>query len=266
MKLISSSSKALPSVDEVVENRLAEIASDRTDEISSVNVTYIEYINTPKDVVIQGEVIVESIEAGGDTISQSGSFGVGVNKGEIKNVGQVGFMSNNPGGLSVGGSVGGNINNVQGDNNKVVKGDTKMTGDRNINTGGGRYNEQIQGDYYEQSGNFGIGHMSGGEIKEGAKVAGVINEAERQNLAQAAAEIQKLLEQLDKSYPSNTTVGKMAIATETINQIDSDPTLAARILSALKAGGVSAFEQFLNHPAASFVIGALEDWQKSKGA
>ncbi|MBD2205599.1 hypothetical protein H6G33_24970 [Calothrix sp. FACHB-1219] len=141
-----------------------------------------------------------------------------------------------------------------------------MTGDRNINTGGGRYNEQIQGDYYEQSGNFGIGHMSGGEIKEGAKVAGVINEAERQNLAQAAAEIQKLLEQLDKSYPSNTTVGKMAIATETINQIDSDPTLAARILSALKAGGVSAFEQFLNHPAASFVIGALEDWQKSKGA
>jgi hypothetical protein len=36
-------------------------------------------------------------------------------------------------------------------------------------------------------------------------------------------------------------------------------------LSALKAGGVSAFEQLLNHPAASFVIGALEDWKNSQG-
>jgi hypothetical protein len=33
------------------------------------------------------------------------------------------------------------------------------------------------GDTYEQSGNFGIGSMNGGEIKDGAKAAGVINEA-----------------------------------------------------------------------------------------
>jgi hypothetical protein len=70
---------------------------------------------------------------------------------------------------------------------------------------------------------------------------------------------------LDKSYPSNTTTGKMTVAVETIKQIDANPDLAGRILSALKAGGISSFEQFLNHPAASFVIGALEDWQKSKG-
>ncbi|MEH2447944.1 MAG: hypothetical protein V7K18_19870 [Nostoc sp.] len=54
-----------------------------------------------------------------------------------------------------------------------------------------------------------------------------------------------------------------AIATEAISQMESNPTLFARILSALQAGGVSAFEQFLNHPAASFVIGALEDWEKT---
>jgi hypothetical protein len=115
-----------------------------------------------------------------------------------------------------------------------------------------------------QSGNFGIGHMSGGEIQSGAKVAGVINEAEQRNLTQAAAEIQQLLEQLEKSYPADTTMGKMKLATEMISQIESNPSLAARILSALKAGGVSAFEQFLNHPAASFVIGALADWQETK--
>ena len=119
------------------------------------------------------------------------------------------------------------------------------------------------GNTYNQSGNFGIGHMSGGKIEAGAKVAGVFNEAEERNLAEAAAEIQQLLEQLEKSYPTNTTADKMAIATEAIKQIENNPTLMARVLSAISAGGVSALEAFLNHPAASFVIGALQDWQET---
>lgn len=85
LKFLSSNPKQLPSVDELVENRIAEIASEEPSEISSINVTHIEYINTPKDVVIKGgEVTVESIETGGDNFNLSGSFGVGVNKGEIK--------------------------------------------------------------------------------------------------------------------------------------------------------------------------------------
>ncbi|MGB3191777.1 MAG: hypothetical protein WBB43_20440 [Limnoraphis sp.] len=110
----------------------------------------------------------------------------------------------------------------------------------------------------------GIGEMSGGTIQGNAKVAGILNEAEQRNLAEAAAEIQQLLEQLDKSYPSDTMSGRMQIATEAVSQIENNPAFKTRVLSALKAGGVSAFEQFLNHPAASFVIGALEDWQKTK--
>lgn len=43
-----------------------------------------------------------------------------------------------------------------------------------------------------------------------------------------------------------------------------DPSLAQRIISALGAGSTSALEQFLNHPAASFVMAALEDWQKTR--
>lgn len=42
------------------------------------------------------------------------------------NVEQVGTMTNNPGGFSVGGSVGGNVNNVQGDNNRAVQGDNNQ--------------------------------------------------------------------------------------------------------------------------------------------
>ncbi len=121
----------------------------------------------------------------------------------------------------------------------------------------------MAGDRYLQSGNFGIGHMSGGEIKSGAKVAGVINEAEQQNLTEAATQIQQLLEQLDKSYPTNTTAGKMAIATEAIKQIEANPTLMTRVRSAISAGGISALEALLNHPAASFVIGAFQDFQET---
>ena len=118
-------------------------------------------------------------------------------------------------------------------------------------------------------------NMSGGTMYGGMQAAqadhnnqtmdtNVVSPQQKQNLAQAAAEIQALLEQLDKTYSTDTTKGKMELAASAIAQIDSNPTLTARILSALKVGSVKAFEQFLSHPAASFVIGALEDWQKTK--
>ncbi|WP_017318917.1 hypothetical protein [Mastigocladopsis repens] len=119
-----------------------------------------------------------------------------------------------------------------------------MTGERTIYTGGGNYNECIKGNYIQ--GNY-------------------YGDQQRLTLAEAAAEIQQLLEQLDTSYSTDTTAGKMGVATEAIKQIDTNPNLTARILSALKVGSVKAFEQSLSHPAASFVIGALEDWQKNKG-
>jgi hypothetical protein len=86
-----------------------------------------------------------------------------------------------------------------------------------------------------------------------------------QIIADAAQEIQALLEQLDQFYDINTNTGKMALTLEAMQHIENNPTLAKRILSALGTGSVKAFEQFLNHPAASFVVGALEDWEKTKG-
>ncbi|NES67596.1 MAG: pentapeptide repeat-containing protein [Okeania sp. SIO2D1] len=121
--------------------------------------------------------------------------------------------------------------------------------------------EAMAGDNIRQEGNFGIGHMSGGEIKD-SKVAGILNEAEQQNLAQAAAEIQQLLEQLEKSYPTETMAGKMELASEAISQIENNRTFKERVVKSLKAGGVSAFEQLLSHPAASFVIAALKEWRE----
>ena len=91
-----------------------------------------------------------------------------------------------------------------------------------------------------------------------------IYESQQQNLTEAARDIQELLEQLEKTYPSETTMDRMKIATEVITHIDNHPTKAQKIFSAIKAGGVAAVEQLLNHPFSSFAIAALEDWQKSK--
>ncbi|MFB2971554.1 hypothetical protein ACE1CD_21530 [Aerosakkonema sp. BLCC-F183] len=46
-----------------------------------------------------------------------------------------------------------------------------------VKTEGSSSNDGIEGNCYKQNGKFGIGGMSGGEIKDGAKVAGTINEA-----------------------------------------------------------------------------------------
>jgi uncharacterized protein YjbI with pentapeptide repeats len=127
------------------------------------------------------------------------------------------------------------INNPQGD--------IHVTDNRTIQMGNGDYVENVKGNY----------------VKGNYYAAG-----KAQSLADAAAEIQKLLEQLSESYPIKTTTGKMQVAAATIESIEKDYSLEQRVLSALKAGSVQAIAQALNHPAASFVIGALEDWQKTK--
>nr|WP_322715964.1 pentapeptide repeat-containing protein [Nostoc sp. ChiQUE02]MDZ8228819.1 pentapeptide repeat-containing protein [Nostoc sp. ChiQUE02] len=154
---------------------------------------------------------------------------------------EVGTMTNTPGGFSVGGSVGGNANNVQGDGNSVVQGDTTMTSDRNINTGGGNYNERIRGDYVQ--GNY---YAAG----------------QPQSLAEAAAEIQLLLKQLEQTYPTTTTSQQMVIAAEAINRIESNPTLKKRVINAVKEGGLAAFEKAIDNPAGAFIVGAIKGWQE----
>ncbi|MBO3460735.1 CHAT domain-containing protein [Aetokthonos hydrillicola Thurmond2011] len=119
-----------------------------------------------------------------------------------------------------------------------------MSGDgHTIHIRKGNYNERIEGNYIQ--GNY---YAGGG----------------KQSLTQVAAEIQQLLKQLEQSNPSDTTLGKMTIATLAIQHIENEHTLKKRVSSALKAGGVQALAQLLNHPAASFVIAALEDWQQTK--
>ncbi|BAY67135.1 hypothetical protein NIES22_72980 (plasmid) [Calothrix brevissima NIES-22] len=154
---------------------------------------------------------------------------------------QVDNMNQNQGGFSVSGSVDGNINNLQGDNNKVNQGDTTMTGERNINTSGGNYNERIQGDYVQ--GNY---YATG----------------QPQSHALAAAEIQALLKQLEQTYPTTTTSQQMVVAAEAINRIENNPTMKQKVINAVKEGGLAAFEKAIDNPAGAFVVGAIKGWQE----
>ncbi len=133
------------------------------------------------------------------------------------------------------------------------QGETMMTGEK-------RDIQINQGNYYEQKGNFGIGHNEG-EIKDNAKVAGVINESEPQNLADAATEIQQILEQLSTTYPTTTSREKNIVVGEAVDRIENNPQLKTRVINALKAGGTEAFKEAINHPLVNILVATIEGWQ-----
>ena len=155
-----------------------------------------------------------------------------------------------------------NATYAEGNYTEIYQGEVSINGDRNIKVNNGNYNENIEGNYIEQSGNFGIGHMSGGKIQESAKVAGVINEEEQQNLAKAAAEIQQLLDRLSQTNPTITTSEKLAVVNEVAEQIESNPKLKARMINALKSGGVEAFKEAIDHPLVSILMATIEGWRE----
>ncbi len=114
-----------------------------------------------------------------------------------------------------------------------------------------------------QQGSFGIG-VNQGEISENAKIVGVYNESQRQELAETAKEIEALLNQLNQTYPSETKKEKRIFAAEAMDIIEQNPSLMQKLFSAAKAGSLAALESMLNHPAASFIIGALEELDESQ--
>jgi DNA-binding response OmpR family regulator len=81
---------------------------------------------------------------------------------------------------------------------------------------------------------------------------------QRQNLAEAAAEIQLLLQQLEQAYPTNTPLQKQIVVTEALRQIESNPTLEAQVIGIMKAGGTKVLKGLLDHPLVNILLAALE--------
>ena len=87
---------------------------------------------------------------------------------------------------------------------------------------------------------------------------------ESPELVQTIEDIQALLKKLEQTSNPNTTTGKMTIATKAIEHIEQDSNLAKRVFSALEKGGAAWLQAKIINPSASFLIAALEDWQKNK--
>jgi hypothetical protein len=128
------------------------------------------------------------------------------------------------------------------------------------------YNSSIHGGVIEMSQdnsqgytyNQGIGYMSGGEIKDNATVAGVYNEAQRQDLAAAAREIQAILTQLEETYPTETKPQKRQFTNEALARIEQNPALMQRLRKFHTAGTLGAVEKLLDNPAGAFFTKGLE--------
>lgn len=114
-----------------------------------------------------------------------------------------------------------------------------------------------------QTGNFGIGNVSGGTVENTGTIAGVVNEGEqKRTLAEAAQEIQELLQQLDKSYSTETRPERMTFAEEAIKQVEENPSLFENTLQVLRAGGSAALEKSLDHPVTAFLLAGVNEYIK----
>lgn len=106
-----------------------------------------------------------------------------------------------------------------------------------------------------QDGGWYIGgdyQYNGGNINQGSE--------RRQTLAEAAAEIQELLMQLEKSNPTATEAEKVTYVND-----ETPADLKSRVVNALKAGGEAATDTILDNSIYGSVFrGIVKGWISSK--
>ncbi|NER89931.1 pentapeptide repeat-containing protein [Moorena sp. SIO3A2] len=85
-------------------------------------------------------------------------------------------------------------------------------------------------------------------------------EAADKNLAEAAAEIQQLMAQLSQNNPTRTSKEKMIVVSEVFDKIENNPILKTKVINALKAGGVEAFKEAIDHPLVNVLMATIEGW------
>ena len=73
-------------------------------------------------------------------------------------------------------------------------------------------------------------------------------------IAEAAAEIQKLLDQVSQTYPTTTSKDKMIVVAEVVDQIENNPTLQVKVINSLKAGGREAFKEAIDNPLVNILM------------
>ena len=104
-----------------------------------------------------------------------------------------------------------------------------------------------------QDGGFYIGgdYYLNGDLNQGGE--------KKQTLAKAAAEIQELLMQLEKSQPAATEAEKVAYVND-----ETPADLKSRVVNALKAGGESAADNMLDNIYGNVARAIIKGWYSSE--
>ncbi|MEM7712846.1 MAG: pentapeptide repeat-containing protein [Cyanobacteria bacterium P01_A01_bin.68] len=87
-----------------------------------------------------------------------------------------------------------------------------------------------------------------------------INIVSQQDISSVATEIQLILEKLDKQKHPATDIEKLATVALAVEEIKKNPTLEARVINALKAGGIQTFKEAVKHPLVNILVATIQGW------
>ncbi|NEO41560.1 MAG: hypothetical protein F6J90_36620 [Moorea sp. SIOASIH] len=63
--------------------------------------------------------------------------------------------------------------------------------------------------------------------------------------------------------PTSTEIEKLTVVARAAEKIKNNPTLKAKVINALKAGGVEAFKETLDHPLVNILMATIEGWAEA---
>jgi len=118
---------------------------------------------------------------------------------------------------------------------------------------------KMEGKLVKISGSSFNGNLVQGDVKGNveANIKAGSESKEKRTLAEAAAEIQELLKQLEESNPTATEPEKIAHVND-----ETTPNFKRRAVAALQACGEAAIEEFLDNPYINVVKATVKGWIK----
>jgi len=105
-----------------------------------------------------------------------------------------------------------------------------------------------------------VGNVAG-EVKDD-KIIHKYFQAEQQSLAEAAAKIKELLQELEKDYSTETPPQRSLLAAEAIGQMEQNQTLKQQILEVLNVASFQTLIEKIDHPLANILRAGMEEWQR----
>lgn len=102
------------------------------------------------------------------------------------------------------------------------------------------------------------------KIETGAQLAEELEPQQRQDILNTAADIQKLLQQVERNYPTEMLKQPEAVTPYLISQIEANSTLKYRLANALRIMTIPAFLDIVESPFTNVLNLALKSWERPK--